>query len=41
MKYEYEYDIWGGIKSVKPIEEPIEEPKPEPKKPSRKKNKED
>lgn len=33
MKYEYEYDIWGGIKSVKPVEEP----KPEPKKPAKKK----
>lgn len=27
VEYEYEYDVWGGIKSVKPKEEKKEEPK--------------
>ena len=34
MKYEYTYDVWGGVLSCTPVEEPKEE---KPKKPTKKK----
>lgn len=36
VEYDIEYDIWGGVKSVKPKDEKKEEPK----KPTKKKPKE-